>query len=813
MSDLQETYQENINYKRIIQRFLEYKKVYIILVVVALAIAYLYNKSATVLYSNSSTVLISESDRSSMLAGQDFMQSISFMSGQINIENESEMLRSFSVINTAIKRLDMKSSVYSYPKSVYADLLKETSFIKKDELYKNSPIRIVIDQTTDQAVDLPYYIEFIDGNSFQIYTREEGDDVLLFNYIDDNIVEAKPFKYFNFKYNFGQEIKTEYGSFQIFKTDYFTPDYTKEKTLYFSLHNTNLLTFQYQGSLAIEPVSLNASIIKVTMTGSNVAIVSDFLNSVTSVFLDRNLQKKNNAAATTVAFIDAQISEFKDSLSTAEASLRSFRSTNQVMDLSFQGQQVFTKLDQLETEKASLEQQRRYYLYLKDYFNQNKDMSGLVSPSSMNVVDPILTSLVTQLMSINAERAEHLGNNQGRDNILIKNYDVRIETLKKNISDNVENSLATIGGSIKEMDYRINKLSSQISGMPKTELQLKGIERKFDLTNTIYTFLLQKRSEAQIARASSMPDYEIIEPCRFISAKKVAPKSMLNYAVAIFLALFIPTGFVLASDFFNNTLREEGEIESLGAQPILGKIFHSYRKNNLIVAQRPNSSVSESFRTVRTNFQFFNQSGNKQVVLFTSSSSGDGKTFCAINFASVLALNGHRTVLLEFDLRRPKIHQEFGSSNMIGISSFLIEKAVIEDIILPTEIENLDLISAGPAAPNPAELIGSDNAVEFIETLKEMYDYIIIDSAPVGIVSETFLLMKHSDVNIFVVRLEKTMRDAYKNALKGLKNNGFDKFSLLINDLNYHRESFKYGYDTKYYLEEKKSFFRRLFNR
>jgi capsular exopolysaccharide synthesis family protein len=232
-----------------------------------------------------------------------------------------------------------------------------------------------------------------------------------------------------------------------------------------------------------------------------------------------------------------------------------------------------------------------------------------------------------------------------------------------------------------------------------------------------------------------------------------------------------------------------------------------------VVAQRPNSSVSESFRSVRTNFQFFDHSGKKQVVLFTSSSSGDGKTFCSINFASILAMGGHKTVLLEFDLRRPKVHSEFGASNMIGISSFLIDKAVIDDIILPTEIENLDLISAGPAAPNPAELIASERTTEFLETLKGMYDYIVIDSAPVGVVSETFLLMKYSDVNIFVVRLEYTIRDAFKNALKALQNNGFTNFSVLINDLNIRKETYKYGYDTKYYTEDNNGFFSRIFRR
>jgi capsular exopolysaccharide synthesis family protein len=709
--------------------------------------------------------------------------------------------------------MDLKSSVYSYEKSFYSDLLSNTGFVKITELYNESPVQIIVDPTHPQATYLNFYVEFIDDNSFRIFTKPQGDNIYLYNYIDDNITGVVPYKVFNYNYKFGQEIKTEYFSFQVVKTAKFNKDYTKDRELFFHFHNTNYLSFEYQGNLSVEAISPTASIINISCKGTNYYRVTDFINMLASVFLDRNLQKKNNAAASTVSFIDAQISEFKDSLTTAEANLKSFRTSHQVMDLSFQGQQIFSKLNDLESERALLKEQQRYYLYLREYFNKNKDISDLVAPSSMNVVDPILTNLVTELLAINSERASHMGNNQSSDNILLKNYNLRTDNLKQTILENVSSSLKTISNSINELDYRISKLSNQISMMPKTELQLKGIERKFELNSAIYTFLLQKRSEAQIAKASSMPDYEIIEPARSIRPRAVSPKTKLNYAIALLLALLIPTCYVLVIDFFNNRINTIEEIEQIAENPIMGKVFHNFRKTNLVVAQRPNSSVSESFRSARTNFQFFDHSGKKQVVLFTSSSSGDGKTFCSINFASVLAMNGYRTALLEFDLRRPKVHQEFGSSNMIGISSFLIDKAVIDDIILSTEIENLDLISAGPAAPNPSELISSERTTEFIETLKGMYDYIVIDSAPVGIVSETYLLMKHSDVNIFVVRMEHTVRDAYKNAIKGMKNNGFENFSILINDLNIKKESFKYGYDNKYYTDDSGGFFKKIFRR
>jgi tyrosine-protein kinase Etk/Wzc len=806
-------FESNVNYKKLVQRFLNFKNLYITTIVILVISVFIYNRSATVQYSNKTTVMISDKEQNVLGGGQDFLQGMAMLSGKSNIDNEMEIIKSFSLIKEALDRMDIKTTIYSYKRSIFAGLLEKVGLHKVTELYENSPVRIVVDQTHDQATYLPFYIKFLDDNTFEITTKSKDDNVYLYNYIDDQIKSVKPYKFFNYRYSYGQEIKTEYCSFKILKTESFNKDFTKDNALFFYLDNINYLTFDYQDRMKVAPVTETSSIIQITLKGSNYYRVTDFLNALTSVFLDHNLQKKNNAAASTVSFIDAQISEFKDSLSTAENSLKNFRTSHQVMDLSFQGQQVFSKLEELETQSATLKEQLRYYVYLKDYFNKNRDADNLVAPASMKVVDPILGNLVTELITASSERSNLIGNNQNSDNILLKNYNVKIENLKKTIVENLENSITNTKASISELDYRISKISGQISSMPKTELQLKGIERKFQLNSTIYTFLLQKRSEAQIVKASSMPDYEIVEPARAISPSPVSPKKSLNLIIALFLGLLLPTLYILIIDFFNNRLNDIEEIEAMANKPVLGKVFHNFRKISLIVAQRPNSSVTESFRSVRTNFQFFDHSGKKQVVLLTSSASGDGKTFCSINFASTLALNGHKTVLLEFDLRRPKIHQEFGASNMIGISSFLIDKAVIEDIILPTEIENLDLISAGPAAPNPAELIASERTTEFLETLKGMYDYIVIDSAPVGIVSETFLLMKYSDVNIFVVRLEYTVRDAFKNALKGMQNNGFTNFSLLINDLNIRKESYKYGYDTKYYSQDEPGFFGRLFRR
>jgi tyrosine-protein kinase Etk/Wzc len=803
----------NVDYKKIYQRLYSYRTYYIIVFIILMFAAVLFNRYSPKVYRNSTVVYIASNNQNSLFSGSgsNLFQGMGMMSNQNIIDNEIEILKSFSLVKKVINDLDLKTTYFSNRNSNLAELLYSTPFLRKTELYNDAPIKVIIDPSLPQAVYLVFNITFLNDNEYQL--EAHGENISIFNYIDDQEISQENV-YFKNRYRFTDEVKTRYFNFRIQKTENFNKNYMDKNDLSFYFNNTNFLTLEYIGNLNIEQTSQTSTLLSISLKGINSQRITDFLNGLTSVYMDRSLEKKNKTALGTINFIDTQISDVADSLSTAELRLKTFRSSQGVMDLNFQGQQTFEMLNQLQTEKSNLDVQKRYYQYLKDYLTTNENVSDLLAPSSMNVVDPILTNLVTQLIALNAERASLLRNVTNQQNLYLSNINIQIENLKKTLKENVTNTVNTLAISINEINYRISKLSGEISQMPKTELQLKGIERKFKINDEIYTFLLQKRSEAQIARASSLPDYEVIDAARISTVYRIAPKSKLNYLIAIVLTLLIPSSIILGMDFFNNKLSEVEAVESMTSYPIIGKIFHSYRRSKMVVNDYPNSSVTECFRAVRTNFQFFSEGGKKQVILLTSSTSGEGKTYCSMNLAAVFALNGHRTVLLEFDLRRPKIHQEFGSSNMIGISSYLIDKAIIEDIIIPTHIENLDLISAGPAAPNPAELISSERTAEFIDKLKEMYDYIIIDSAPAGILTETYLLMKYADLNVFIVRMNKTINDTFKQTLKNLEANKFSNLSLLINDIDISREAFKYGYDKKYYTDDRrKGLIGKLFGR
>jgi capsular exopolysaccharide synthesis family protein len=566
----------------------------------------------------------------------------------------------------------------------------------------------------------------------------------------------------------------------------------------------------YSGRLNVGTTSTTSSVVVISSRGSNPMKVTDFLNRLTRVYLEKNLEKKNKQAFNTVKFIDIQIADISDSLMFAENKLQNFRSRHQVMDLSFQGQQLYERMNLFETDRAQIIIQQKYYNYIREYFDENRDVSDLIAPSAMEIRDPVLGELISEMLSLNNQRLNYLESNP--KNLFINDLNIQISNLKITILENISYNYNKLEISKQDIDSRIAKLNSQLTYLPKTERELIGMERQFKLNDAIYTFLLQKRAEAQIARASNTPDYELIDHAKYFQAGIVSPRTKMNYLIAVFLGLFFPFTIILIRDFLNNKVSDIKDIEHISSLPIVGQIFHIKTKSKTIIRDYPKSPHADSFRTVRTNLRFFSKGIDKMVILITSSMSGEGKSLCSINLASVYALLGKKTLLLGFDLRRPALYSDFFLNNDSGITSYLINNSKINDIIQHTQIDNLDFIAAGPIPPNPVELIASQKTKYLFEELKNKYDYIIIDSAPVGAVTDSFLLFEYADINIFTIRHNHTLKEALKNNLKNIESKDVKNISLLINDVKLKKNSYGYTYQSHYYSDKPKvNQFKRLF--
>lgn len=803
----EEIFQQKTDYKELVFKLLRYKHWFVISVVFFLGATYLFNKLATTQYRNQTILLLKENEKNSFMDSQDIMQGFGLFGGNQNIENELGVLQSFTLINDAITQLNLEVTIFEEDYT-FGDMLKYDYFKSDKEIYGSPPIQVSIDKSSLQPIELPIHFKILNDKEIMIETF--GINIPMYSYLEDDVMFLADTVRIKGTYKFGEEIKGKYFNFRVHLLDKQAVARSRSQKTYFVFNNINLLTLQYQSSISAINTSKTSSLVVITMSGDNKYKISDFLNTLSNAYLERNLEKKNRIAINTVKFIDSQISEVSDSLTFAESKLQNFRTSNRVMDLSFQGQKSYEKMNELESQRAVLIMQKKYYDYIRDYFEANRDMSDLIAPSSMDVQDPLLNQLITNLMTLNAERTNLL-NRGNTKNLFLNKIEVEIANLKKTIMESISNNAATTNIAIQDIENRSAKIANEMSRLPTTERQLFGIERKFKLNDAIYTFLLQKRSEAQIARASNAPDYEVVDPARHVTTSIIYPKKSLNYIIAVLGGLFLPFVIILLGDFLNMKISSKKEIESATTFPIIGHVFHNDTKNKLVITESANSPISESFRSIRTNLQFYSKGIEKQVILVTSSYSGEGKSFVSQNLASVFALFGKKTLLIGFDLRRPKLYQDFNLSNKMGMSTALINKAGIADIIQSTHIQNLDYISAGPVPPNPLELIASEITDQVFIDLKKIYDYIIIDSPPVGVVSDAYLLMKYSDVNLYVVRQDFTHKEAFSNNTKHMQQKNIPHVSIVINDVKARGMSYDYGYEYTYYAEEKKKTWRDYF--
>ncbi|NLI23667.1 MAG: polysaccharide biosynthesis tyrosine autokinase [Bacteroidales bacterium] len=782
--------------KELIFRALEYKWIYII----SLALFLIYfagkNKYAPRTYENSATILLNKNPKS-MLGGGNVLTGLEALEFANNVENEVAVLSSYTLVSNTLFLLDFDVSYYHIKDDFLGKIIGNSAMTT--ELYTSSPFKIVLDKTHVQPINSFFDISIVNDSVFVLEMHE--DKPYLYNYLDGGIRQTGPI-YFRKQFQFGKMIDTSFCRFSVTITDLSrAKELQKTGKLAFVMNHPEQIALQYQRNIKAEAKNPGSSVIKITLKGNHEKKVTDFLNKHIDTYLTNNLNKKNKIAVSTIEFIDSQLSDISDSLTTVERRLQSYRSSHQITNLSFQGQKYIEQQTQLENEKARLVLQKRYYDYLVEYLSSNKDGADLVPPSTMNVVDPVMNQLVVELINNNAERASIL-QNENIQNLFLGQIENKINNLKKTILENARNNLNTIQISINELDYRSKVLANEIARLPGTELQLVGIERKFKLNDAIYTYLLEKRAEAQIARASNTPDFEVIDLARDSMVKAISPKRRLNLVLAVLLGLLLPTVYILLKEFFNVRISEIRDIEAISNLPFLGAIVRSRKETPLVVKEHPRSIVSESFRALRTNIQIRMGTDRPVVLVVTSSTSREGKSFIALNLASSFASFGGKTVLLEFDMHKPVLTENLKLKSGKGLSNFLDGQAAPEEIILASGIEGLDFISSGPVPFNPSELISTQKVNELFEFLKQRYHYIVLDTPPLAAVADTYLLMKHADMNILVTCRNTTPKSLFTAVLANLENNNIENLQVVLNNYELRNGRDEYSYDYSYVQEE-----------
>ncbi len=771
---------QSIDIKSLIYIFLSHWYLFAIGAVLALAAAYLINRYSTNIYQAKGTVIIKEGRG---LDPTTIMTTSNFANYQ-NLDNEIAILRSYSLRERVIKKMGIEVTYFGKGR------------ILSTELYDKSPFKVEYDASVPQAIGLDYDITFKKNGDFSL--NAVADRVTKYDYILGQIVESRSENVsIKSEHKQGEWIDNGYNRIRIVLNEDVQPERLKGITKSFRLNSYSSLVSQMSAFTA-SPQSKSSSVIAVTMSGPNKQKIVDFVNLMMTEYVSRGLERKNMVSENTIQFINDQLGDIQKSLSSAENALKDFRTRNDLMNLDLQANQVYNTLRALDKERSEKNVNLMLYKRLQNYIQtQIDDPENLAAPSTMGISDPLLERLVQQLVTLSQTKATQLLTQTEQHPQIVK-LDEQIVTTKKTLLETVNNLVDNAQMSLKELDKRIARTEAESKVLPEKERQLLNYQRNFNFNDDTYKYLMQRRAEAQILRASNTPDNEVLDEARVDRAVKVAPRSSMNYLVALIIGLLIPALILFLRDFFNVSVNDRKDVEKLTNFPIIGQVSQSPDKDPLVVINSPKSPISESFRSIRTNIEFITQGKPKSTILVTGDIQGIGKTFNSLNIASIYALYGKKTVLLGFDMRKPKLYQEFGLSNNVGLSSYLSNKDAFESIIQPSnKIPNLDVITSGPIPPNPAELIASEKCSDLFTKLKETYDYIIIDTPPLGLVTDAFLLMRHSDVNLFIVRQGQTNKNIFGSIIKDIEDRGLDA-SIVINGIEtgkgYGYGRYKYGY-------------------
>ncbi len=791
---LQKDLDFSVDINKVIQKLLVYKWYFLVSLIIAAIIAWYVGAKTVPVYIVRASLLIKvpESKGQSGASVGALLYGSEMLGSGKKLSNEIAQMQSSPFIKTIISRMNLRV-LYAVEGQFY-----------KIPLYKNNPFEILVLADSIEQYE-SYAIKFNNENSYTLlqenYTTGLFDEVADFKFNDTLTINKSPFI--------------------VKKNPNFNSKDNKDKLYYFVINTSETIAGFFRSMLDIRQQAKDASIVNLSLSTQIPSREIDFLNQFMAEYVRYGLEDKTKEATKTISFINKQLEAITDSLSRVEGSLEAFKVRTKTSEAGNPAGEFYTQLFSIAEQKNNLLLLDQYLTYLEDYVKANKDIQKekLVVPSVMNMAAAGgLETTIQRLIELQIEKNTYL-NGGASKNPALKDINSQIEQLRTALLENINNLRQSNRITVKNADDRMKDIENKISVIPKSEREMVNIKRLFTLNENIYLLLLEKRLEAEIARASATEDAKVVEPAACDSIP-TAPKKRNNYLIALILGLVIPLIAVLLREYFKSVLRNQADLERLSSIPIFGTIPHhsAAKATPMTIIERPKSRISESFRSLRSNLTFFtNLQATNNTFLFTSSISGEGKSFCSASFALVLASTGKKTLLIVTDLRKPKFY--LGDINITdyqnGLSSLLIGAVTVAEAIQKSTVDNLDFIPPGALPPNPAELLTRQIFADTLNDLKKQYDYIVIDSAPIGLVSDAMGIMPYVDVILYVVKQNYTpflyishLQEMYED--KKVKNIGF-----LLNDVKIETQGYGYGYGAYgygygYYEEEQQSWWQKL---
>lgn len=750
-----------VDFSAFIRKYRRYWWLFLLSLLACMALAFAYLKYAKRIYNVKAVVLVAQEDNGAG-AGANLLKSMKLMGQGSKVDDEMLVFSSQELCTQVVKQLGINHN-YLEDKGWYKP--------EKDH-YNTSPIEVIAPEEM---------FDTLSSVKFKIDLDKTGKADIKATSGKEKLANVKGV-------TLPTTLKTTYGTFAIKTTD----RYKQGKPCHITarLTGNQMLGERLNKRIKVKLASKKSNGINLNIAESNKSRGKDILNKLIELYNERGQHEKDEQAINTAKFIDERLALIYKGLTSSEADIESYKRAHKIVDPELQVKSAVAKQEITDRAIVKLETNKQLLGMVRDFVSNpaNKhsyipfEVDSSAASGSIRAYNNLLT------------KRQELAQSAKGDNLALKQIDEQIETMHHNV-------LQGLNSSIKGVDLQLNKVRGQANAtagdlgqVPTQEREARELMRQQGIQNTLYTFLLEKREENALVLAATTPKGKIVDHA-YSESTPISPNKMITLAMALLVGLMLPMLLVYMKDLFTTKFSNQEELEEISQVPFIGHIHHNRHNTPLVVKDGKTSSIVELFRYVRNNLQFLLNKEDDKVILVTSSVSGEGKSFISTNIASSFALLGKRVALVGMDIRSPKLASMLDLNEMPGVTSYLSRGDVsLDQIAQPCkEVKGLDVFVGGAIPPNPSELLLSDRVKDFFNDLREHYDVIIVDSAPVAQVSDSFALDKYSNATVYVTRANYTRRNLIKFMNRIAANKQLKNMCVVLNDTKPSNDN-TYGY-------------------
>ncbi len=746
-----------------VRKYKRYWWLFLLSLIACISLAFAYLKVAKRIYNMKAVVLVAQDDNGAG-AGASLLKSMKLMGQGSKVDDEMIVFSSQELCTQVIKQLGLNRTY-----------IEDRGWFKPEkDHYNTSPVEVIVpEEMFDTLSAVKFKIDLDKAGKANI-KASNGKDVL---------ADVK-------NVSLPTALKTTYGTFAIKTTDRYKQG--KPCHITASLIGNQMLGERLNKRVKVKLATKKSNGINLSIADNNKSRGIDILNKLMELYNERGQHEKDEQAINTAKFIDERLALIYKGLTSSEADIESYKRAHKIVDPELQVKSAIAKQEISDRAIIKLETNKQLLSMVRDFVSNPANKHSYIP---FEVDSSAATSGIKAYNNLLAQRQELMHSAKG-DNLALKQIDEQLETMHHNVLQGINSSIKGVDVQLNKVRGQANATAGDLGQVPTQEREARELMRQQGIQNTLYTFLLEKREENALVLAATTPKGKIVDHA-YAETTPVSPNKMIILAMALLAGLILPMLIVYLKDLFTTKFANQEELEEISQVPFIGHIHHNRHNTQLVVKDGKTSSIVELFRYVRNNLQFLLNKEDDKVILVTSSVSGEGKSFISTNIASSFALLGKRVALVGMDIRSPKLATMLDLNEMPGVTSYLSRSDVtIDQIAQPCkEVKGLDVLVGGAIPPNPSELLLGDRVKDLFNDLRERYDVIIVDSAPVAMVSDSFALDKYTNATVYVTRANYTRRNHIKFMNRIAANKQLKNMCVVLNDTKPSGDNtYGYGY-------------------